>query len=251
MNSLNRIGGAFFAILPSAIPGGLLFWQAWTTPCNNMPCKTLSIVMLLTGVVLIIWSIIIWVACVMVKETKDVGRRFRVNLTNIVPAILLYAIFAGVLLYYTTYLFVTYFTPQQLGKGKLLLFAIFFLPLYELSRLIERKSSVRQYVLEETGQPPSPADPDGQKIVEKPIAIQVQALMFLQSLVTFCIWYLVALQIVQHQQQIPWIAASAEWKQLIVLGIIAAASFLLYKIFGWLENYCRKLGILQWHSKYP
>ncbi|MBO9562206.1 MAG: hypothetical protein J7621_05500 [Niastella sp.] len=247
MNLLRRIARSLITILPSLLPGLGLGWYAWRTRCFNIQCKSLLVVLLLTAAVLVIWSLIVLVLSLLENDPiikTDTWGRFRVNLLDITPNVLLHAAIFGVMLYTSAVMIVSNIdTSNYKQTGSLYLIAVFAVPVYELTRIFERKKSVA----------PPEGDDDVARVLEKKVRVsrpswKVYAGIYLQTVLTFGIWYGIMLLILQGRI-LAGQAYNKSW-DIPLLVVMAGVSFLLVKFFKRIESQLRAKGAISWDSSY-
>ncbi|NII24603.1 hypothetical protein HB364_05920 [Pseudoflavitalea sp. X16] len=252
MNFLQRMARSFITILPSVLPGWLLGNYAWRMICQDMTCKAISMVLLLTAAILLLWSIIVFVVSLLETEEKegyDVWKRFRINLLSITPNILFHAAIFGVMLYGCLLLVTSHVdTAATKESGRFFLLVILAVPIYELTRLFERKKSVEDRpeesndVLKKKNDllkkyTPQPASPDW----------KVYGGIYLQTAFTFGIWYGVLFLLLPYKSLFE---GHIKETSLLVIAVMAVVSFLLLKLFKQTEKLLRARGIISWDSSY-
>lgn len=227
MNFLSRLGHGIVIMFPTAVAATILIYVAWNWTCNSTSCKTINGLVMLTGFVLAGWSLIILLARLATKDHElkmSTGKSLVVNLTEILPLVLFYAAFTGAMVYFCFILFRDHLSGIEKKGNKLLFICGLFLPVYELTRTFERKKSVTGF--------------------------GAQLVLHIQTLLTFAGWYYLMLFILKNRNALPSFEKAAKWQYLYLVGAMAAASFILYKCYEWIEKFLRDQGIISWNSKY-
>lgn len=245
MNFLGRFLRSIVTILPSALPGWLLANYAWHLICHDISCKGISTILLLTGVVLLLWSLIVFVLSLFEKEKKedyDMWKRFRINLLSITPNILFHAALFGVMLYCCMALIIPHINAPGAGKeARLFVWVIIAVPIYELTRVFERKKSIAER--------PAESNDILSKYVQQPATPgwKLYGGIYLQTFLTFGIWYGVLFFLLPYTSLL---TGHINDLSLVVVAIIAIVSFLLLKLFKQTEKTLRARGIVHWNSSY-
>lgn len=212
-----------------------------------MPCKTVLVVLMLTAVILVIWSLIVLVLSLLENDPiikTDTWGRFRVNLLDITPNVLLHAGIFGCMLFLSTMMIVSNIdTSNYKQTGSLYLIAVFAVPVYELTRIFERKKSVA----------PPERDEDVARVLDKKVRVsrpswKIYAGIYLQTVLTFGIWYGIML-LIMHGRILAGQAHNKSW-DIPVLLVMAGFTFLLVKLFKRLEGRLRASGTINWDSSY-
>ncbi len=143
MNLPRRLIRSIITILPSALPGLWLLNYTLAQRCYDIPCKVMNVVIMLTAVVLLPWSLIVFAASLLEKGSVvkiDGWKRFRVNLLDITPKILIHAAIFGIMLYASMLMITAHIdTSDYKETGSLYLLVTFAAPVYELTRIFERQ----------------------------------------------------------------------------------------------------------------
>ena len=247
MNLLRRIVRSLITILPSALPGLWLGWYAWRRQCHNIQCKSILVVLLLTAVVLVIWSLILLAVSLIDNNPivkTDTWGRVKVNLFDITPNILFHAAIFGAMLYASAVMIVSNInTTNYKETGSLYLIAVFAAPVYELARIFERRKSVA---------PPKTGD-DAVVLDKKarlsPSAWKTYCGIYAQTLLTFGIWYGTMFLVLQGRKLLAGQANNQSW-DIPLLLIMAGVTFLLVKLFRRSESLLRTRGVVSWNSSY-
>jgi len=248
MNLLRRLTRSIITILPSLLPGLWLLDYTLAQRCYDISCKVINVVVMLTVVALLLWSLIVFAASLIEKESVekiDGWKRFRINLLDITPKILIHAAIFGIMLYATVIMITSHIdTSNYKETGNLYLLVTFAAPVYELTRIFERRRSV--------------APPDTNHVsplhVEKgrtlPATWTTYAGIYGQTLLTFGIWFGIMLLTMRYQYLLTEKINNRSWDALPVLLIMAGISFLLVKLFKSAELTLRKRGVISWSSSY-
>ncbi|AXY76598.1 hypothetical protein D3H65_22500 [Paraflavitalea soli] len=248
MNLLRRLIRSIITILPSLLPGLWLLNYTLEQRCYDFPCKVINVVVLLTAVVLLLWSLIVFALSLLEKESiekRNTWDRFKVNLLEVTPTILIHAGIFGIMLYATINMITSYIdTSNYKETGNLYLLVTFAAPVYELTRIFERRKSV------------APPDTDHVSAlgVEKGKTIPATRItyggIYGQTFLTFGIWFGIMLLIMRYQYLLTDRINNRSWDALPVLLIMAGISFLLVKLFKRTEQVLRKRGVISWSSSY-
>lgn len=248
MNLLRRLLRSIITILPSALPGLWLGMYTWRQSCSNMPCKTINIVLLLTAAVLLIWSLIVFAVSLIENNSTvkdETWKRFRINLLSITPNILVHAGIFGIMLYASAMMIVSNIdTSDYKATGSLYLVVTFAVPVYELTRIFERKKSV---AAPDPGDPLQPLDKKGPS---SPATWKTYSGIYGQTILTFGIWYGVMLLVMHYKSLLTDQINNRSWDSLPILLIMAGISFLLVKLFKRSESILRAKGVVRWNSSY-
>lgn len=213
-----------------------------------MPSKIINVVILLTAVALLIWSLIVFAVSLLEKEIiekRNVWGRFKVNLLDITPKILIHAAIFGIMLYASVIMITAHIdTSNYKETGSLYLIVTFAAPVYELTRIFERRKSIAPPDIDHA------APLQVEKVSTAP-AIRITYIgIYLQTLLTFGIWFGIMLLIMRYQYLLTGKINNRSWDALPVLLIMAGISFLLVKLFKSAEQALRKRGVISWNSSY-
>jgi hypothetical protein len=248
MNLLRRLTRSIITILPSLLPGLWLLNYTLEQRFYDMPSKIINVVILLTAVVLLLWSLIVFAVSLLEKEIiekRNVWGRLKVNLLDITPKILVHAAIFGIMLYASVMMIASYIdTSNYKETGSLYLLVTFAAPVYELTRIFERRKSIA----------PPDTDHASPLQVEKgrtlPATWTNYAGIYGQTLLTFGIWFGIMLLIMRYQYLLTEKINNRSWDVLPVLLIMAGVSFLLVKLYKRTEQALRKRGTINWNSSY-
>lgn len=248
MNLLRRLIRSIITILPSLLPGLWLLNYTLEQRCYDFPCKVINVVVLLTAVVLLLWSLIVFALSLLEKASIvkiNAWSRFRINLLSVTPNILIHAAIFGIMLYASMLMITAYIdTTNYKETGSLYLLVVLAAPVYELTRIFERKRSVAP---PDTNQTSSPQIEKNRAVS---VAWNIYGGIYLQTLLTFGIWFGIMLLIMRYQYLLTDRINNRSWDALPVLLIMAGISFLLVKLFKRTEQVLRKRGVISWSSSY-
>src|SRR6202000_1250251 len=106
----------------------------------------INVVIMLTAAVLLLWSLIVFAASLLEKGSvikTNTWDRLKVNLLDITPKILIHAAIFGIMLYASVLMITAHIdTSNYKETGSLYLIVTFAAPVYELTRIFERRRSV-------------------------------------------------------------------------------------------------------------
>jgi hypothetical protein len=247
MNFLSRLGHGIVIMIPTALVAFVLIYGAWNWTCNSTSCKIINLLVMLTGLVLAGWSLIVLVARLGTENHQlkmSTGKSLAVNLTEILPTVLFYAAFTGAMAFFCFTMLTHYLANTEKGINKLLFFCGLFLPLYELSRIMERKSSVKVVY---------PEVPEEMRVYfkpQKPWSFPTLIKIHLQSVVTFAGWYYLMMFILKNRSSLPGFTKKPGWENISLFVAMGLASIILYICYELAERSLRQQGVIKWNSRY-